>query len=107
MGTSNRVRQDPYSPNVDFISAPKPMRGEWAIDLVRGKWRIYEDEGTGYSTTTGQIIYRGKVVKRYDPEAGANEGRIAQFNTKAEAEEYCRKWLFLPPIKTPGGRHGN
>ncbi len=87
MSTSYRVRQDDFSPKGEVID-----NLPFAVDFVRGSWRIYE-QYSDYNPVTGGHIRKGNVVRRYDPDAGASEGKPASFDTKEAAFEYARKWL--------------
>lgn len=85
--SSYRVREDEFSANGECLS----VEG-FAVDLVRGKWRIYE-QYHDYSATSGGMERKGKVVRRYDHDAGNREGLPAVFNTKGEAITYAEQWL--------------
>lgn len=53
--------------------------GDYIVDqMKRGSWRVYGD-GSGYSSTSGQTIAKGKVLRD-------EHGRVREFDTKAEAE---------------------
>lgn len=82
MSVSARVRSDE---DVEHFNG-------YLIANVGGKYRVYED-GSYYSQTSGGVTVRGKGVRRYDPEAGSAEGKIATFDTIAEAEQYITRWL--------------
>lgn len=88
MPTSYRVRQEDFSNNAEVV-------GDYAVDLIRGRWRIYE-QYSDYTSTTGGHLRRGKMVRRYDLDAGEQEGKPAQFKTKTEAIEYVNKYLTQP-----------
>ena len=57
-----------------------------------GKFGIYED-ASYYSSTSGGVQKRGRLVRRWDPDAGDQEGRPARFDTLAEAVAYAKRWL--------------
>jgi len=86
---SNRVRRDPFSKDAEAWG----VGGTYMLDKTRaGKWRIYECH-EDYSTVSGGFLVRGKVVRRYDPQAGSLEGKPAEFETKQAADVYAQKWL--------------
>lgn len=68
------------------------------VDFVRGKWRIYE-HWSDYTSVSGGIIRKGKVIRRYDPEAGQREGLPAAFDSKADAVAYAERWLRTKQAK--------
>lgn len=94
MPMSNRVRRDEFSSQCEIV-------GNYALDFVRGQWRIYE-QYWDYSTTSGGMVRKGKVVRRYDPDAGKQEGLPATFATKDEATAYFERWLKEKTINTQG-----
>jgi hypothetical protein len=83
---SSRVQADQFSKLAEVID------DNWMVDFVRGGWRLYEYHQE-YTTTTGGWLKRLKAARRWDPEAGAEEGRMATFKTKEEAVAYHVKWL--------------
>jgi hypothetical protein len=54
------------------------------VDKTGEGWRIYES----VSEETG------KVVRRYDPEAGPEKGLPATFPTKTQAVGYVKRWCI-------------
>ncbi len=86
MPTSGRVRADEFSPVCEVFE-------NYAVDCVRGQWRIYE-AWSDYTQGTGHTIRRGKVVRRFDPDAGLLEGKPASFTTKADAVHYYERWIL-------------
>lgn len=91
MPISMRVRQDPFTPQGEVICSYKGQ--DYAADVTaKGKWRIYECDQE-YTTTSGGHLLKGKVVRRYDPQAGVNEGKAAEFDSKQQAVEYAQRWL--------------
>jgi hypothetical protein len=83
---SARVQADQFSNQSEVLD------DNFIIDIVRGKWQIFE-YSSEYTTTSGGFIKRGKVVRRYDPNAGDSEGKPARFVAKWEAVEYAKTWL--------------
>ena len=78
---SDRVVKD-FDAEADFFS----VQGEDYI-LIPSKqgWKIYED-ATGYSSVSGQVIKKGKVVRGED-------GKPMVFPSKADAEAWGRATL--------------
>ena len=56
--------------------------GDFIISPARSKWRVYHD-GEGYSSTSGQVLKLGKVVRGEDD-------KPLSYDTKEEAIEYAR-----------------
>lgn len=82
-----RPRQDPFTPQGEVLD------DDFAVDCIRGKWRIYEYR-MEYNSVTGGHLLREKAVRRYDPDAAlTEEGNIASFATKADAVAYWQRWL--------------
>lgn len=82
------------APDANFRSREAEPRAEYWVDTARGKWRIYESADT-YSSVQGQVLKKGKVVVRVDPDA-PEPGAIGEWDTKQEALAYIDKWLTLP-----------
>ena len=78
---SDRVAQE-FDKDADFFS----VEGEAYILLpTKQGWKIYED-ATGYSSVSGQVIAKGKVIR-------TPLGKVAAFPSKAEAEAWGRATL--------------
>lgn len=85
MAISQRIRDTNISDKCEFHKG-------YVIDLSGKHCRIYE-LNQSYSSTSGQILLKGKVIRRYDWEAKELEGKIAKFNSIQEAIDYIDKWL--------------
>lgn len=82
---------------VDYCSGTtrdgKPGR-EYAIRrMANGKLRLYEDATSYSSRHGGQCIQWGAVVRDYSPDAGAREGKPAEFVSVEAAAAYAARWL--------------
>lgn len=86
MAVSGRVRMD------DFTASAEAIGQDFMLDLVRGKWQIFE-AWQEYNPTTGGHIRKGLVLRRWDPDAGDQEGKAGRWATKAEAEAYFARWV--------------
>lgn len=86
MPVSERVRDDD--------DAADHAQG-YLICAVGKRFGIYED-ASYYSQTSGGVQKRGTRVRRYDPDAGDQEGRFAAFDTPSDAVAYCNRWLASP-----------
>jgi hypothetical protein len=64
----------------------------WIEQQRNGRFRIYESADT-YSQTSGGVTMKGKAIRRYDPDAGAQEGKIGEWKTVAECEAYIDRWM--------------
>ena len=85
MPVSGRVREDDAD-LVDFV-------GDYCVALVRKRFRVYQD-GSVYTSTSGITVVRGKLMRRWDPDAGDQEGKPASFATQEEAVAYIKRWLL-------------
>lgn len=92
MSVSSRVKDDDNF--LDHI----PVKGGMVGVVACGKrFRLYEVNDY-YSSTSGGVAVKGKMIRRYDPEARELEGKPAQFPTVDEAVTYAKRWLS-PSLK--------
>jgi len=84
MATHENVRPDDNS-IMEFV-------GDWCVAKVGNKYRVYED-GSEYTAVSGMTVVKGKMVRRWDPDAGDQEGKPAAFDTVEEAVAYIKRWL--------------
>lgn len=99
MSVHARVTDEPQEEYLDFVTGTRIPRGRTKPDnyviVKRGKkYRVHEDDSSySYSGPTAAHVKVGKMVRRYDPDAGPLEGKPAAFDTPQEAEQYVRRWL--------------
>ena len=99
MSVHARVADEPNEAFLEFVSGSRIPRGRTKPDsyliVKRGtKYRVHEDASSySYSGPTAASVRIGAMVKRYDPDAGASEGKAAAFRTPQEAETYVKTWL--------------
>lgn len=97
MAFSARVADEKQEEYLDFVQgAPSPRTGRARTYIIvkRGKmYRLHEEGGDGGSSQTRRQVVTGAIVRRYDPDAGDQEGKPAKFPTPQEAEAYARRWL--------------
>jgi hypothetical protein len=99
MSVHARVTDEPAEPFLEFVSGSRIPRGrtrpESFLIVKRGsKYRVHEDASSySYSGPTAAHVKLGPMVRRYDPDAGLQEGRPATFTTPQEAEAYVKTWL--------------
>ena len=77
---SDRVAQE-FDKDADFFSVEGM---DYILLPTKQGWKIYED-ATGYSSVSGQVIAKGKVVRV--------DGKPVVFPSKAEAEAWGRATL--------------
>jgi hypothetical protein len=97
MAVRARVRREPFSDKGEAIISFGKMGEGYFVDLVRDKWQLFE-YADDYNENSGGITVKGKVVRRYDPNAGEQEGKPGRWDTKEEAIAYYRRWIE-PHIK--------
>lgn len=98
MAVSGRVADERQEAYLDYVSGTRVRRGRSGPDtyliVKRGNgYRIHEDGSSMIPGTTGRAVVVGAMVRRFDPEAGAQEGQPATFKTPEQAAEYVRRWL--------------
>lgn len=99
MSVHARVTDEPDEEFLEFVTGTRIPRGRTKpadfLIVKRGKkYRVHEDASSyAYSGPTAAHVKVGPMVKRYDPDAGAQEGKAASFNTPQEAEAYIKRWL--------------
>jgi hypothetical protein len=79
-----------------FTPHGKPKRAKefLVVRMYRTKrLRLYEDASTYSTRHGGQVLKKGKVVRRYDPDAGEQEGKPAEFTSLLDAAAYAARWL--------------
>jgi hypothetical protein len=99
MSVSARVTDEPNEAFLEFVTGTAIRRGRTRPDsyiiVKRGnKYRIHEDASSYAATSaTSAHVVIGAIVKRFDPDARALEGKAASFRTPQEAEAYVKRWL--------------
>lgn len=98
MSVHARVAEEPVEEYLEFVAGTHVRKGRRGPDtylVVKrgGKYRVHEDASSAYHGPTAAAVKVGAAVRRFDPDAGAAEGRPATFATPAEAVAYIRRWL--------------
>lgn len=99
MSVHARVTAEPDEAFLEFVTGTRIPRGRSRPDnyliVKRGKkYRVHEDASSyTYAGPTAAHVKVGAMVKRYDPDAGEQEGKAAAFATPQEAEAYIKRWL--------------
>lgn len=99
MSVHARVTDEPDEAFLEFVSGSRIPRGRSRPDgylvVKRGKkYRVHEDASSyTWSGPTAAHVKVGKMVRRYDPDAGDREGKPAAFDSFEAAEAYIKRWL--------------
>ena len=98
MATFDRVADEPDV--ADFANGS--LRGTarsrkqiatYAVVPYKGAFRLREEGHDGARSQASAAVKLGKLVRRYDPDAGDQEGKPVEFGTVAEMEAYAKRWL--------------
>lgn len=89
MAIAERVKADDAF--LDFVSHEGKLIA--GVCQAGRKFRLYEVNEV-YSQVSGGVTTKGKMIRRFDPDARELEGKPAQFNTVSECVDYAKRWLI-------------